>query len=87
MSNSSRDCLVPVKWSALVVLLAAVVVTGTPAEAAGFSFAWGSSGAGDGQFSGPGGTEIDASGTVVYVVDTGNNRVQKFAFKGLRNMP
>ncbi len=38
-------------------------------------------GSGDGQFNSPTGITVDANGTV-YVVDTGNNRVQKFDSAG-----
>ena len=46
-----------------------------------FILQWGSNGAGDGQFSGPHGIVVDADGNV-YVVDTGNHRVQKFTSDG-----
>ena len=46
-----------------------------------FMFLWGSNGGGQGQFSGPHGIEVDDEGNV-YVVDTGNNRVQKFNSDG-----
>lgn len=39
---------------------------------------WGSKGNGDGQFTSPAGIAIDSSGNV-YVVDTGNDRIQVFA--------
>lgn len=42
---------------------------------------WGSSGAGDGQFTAPVGIATD--GTYVYVVDQGNDRVQKFTTSGV----
>ena len=42
---------------------------------------WGSSGAGNGQFSFPQGIAVDASNNV-YVADTGNNRIQKFNSAG-----
>ncbi len=38
---------------------------------------WGSFGSGDGQFSSPQGISIDSYG-FVYIVDSGNNRIQKF---------
>jgi hypothetical protein len=47
-----------------------------------FIMQWGSSGAGDGQFSLPQGLGIDLSDNV-YVADTGNNRVQKFTSSGV----
>ena len=39
---------------------------------------WGSSGSGNGQFNAPDGVAVDGSGNV-YVADTGNDRIQKFA--------
>ncbi len=55
------------------------VAGGDPPE---FILQWGSNGAGEGQFSGPHGIEVDADGNV-YVVDTGNNRIQKFTSDGM----
>ncbi|HSS18843.1 MAG TPA: immunoglobulin-like domain-containing protein [Pyrinomonadaceae bacterium] len=43
---------------------------------------WGSSGTGDGQFSGPQGLAIDSADNV-YVADTANNRIQKFTAGGV----
>ncbi len=43
---------------------------------------WGSFGAGNGQFAGAHGIEVDANGNV-YVADTGNNRIQKFTSDGI----
>ncbi len=42
---------------------------------------FGSGGSGDGQFNGPGGITLDASGNI-YVVDSNNNRVEKFDSSG-----
>ena len=42
---------------------------------------WGTSGSGNGQFSGPTGVAVDGSGKV-YVMDYSNNRVQKFDSSG-----
>ena len=42
---------------------------------------WGTTGAGDGQFISPYGVAVDANGNV-YVVDTNNNRIQKFTSTG-----
>ena len=47
-----------------------------------FILQWGSNGIGEGEFSGPHGIEVDDGGDV-YVVDTGNNRVQKFTSDGV----
>ncbi len=44
--------------------------------------AWGTSGAGPGQFNGPTAIEIDTDGSV-YVADAGNNRIQKFDATGV----
>jgi YVTN family beta-propeller protein len=46
-----------------------------------FETAWGTHGAGDGQFSSPTGVAIDTSGNA-YVADFGNRRVQKFDANG-----
>ena len=43
-----------------------------------FMVMWGSNGSGDGQFESPCGVAVDSSGNV-FVADTGNNRIQKFA--------
>src|SRR5215831_1840725 len=43
---------------------------------------WGTAGSGDGQFAGPLGVAIDLVGNV-YVVDSGNNRIQKFTSAGV----
>src|SRR5262245_13883194 len=42
---------------------------------------WGTSGSGDGQFSGPAAIATDSSNNV-YVSDSGNDRVQKFSSSG-----
>lgn len=49
----------------------------TTGNATGASPRWGTTGAGNGQFSGPVGVALDSS-INVYVADTGNNRIQKF---------
>ena len=43
-----------------------------------FYMKWGSSGSGAGQFNLPRGVAVDSTGNTVYIVDTGNNRIQKF---------
>ena len=50
--------------------------TSTTGPPCSFLTTWGSSGSGNGQFNSPTGVATDGSGNV-YVVDTGNNRVQK----------
>ena len=69
------------KW----ILIFATVFLSSNAWAGGdppeFILQWGSNGTGEGQFSGPHGIEVDAVGHV-YVVDTGNHRIQKFAGDG-----
>ena len=46
-----------------------------------FLVEWGQFGTGDGEFDAPEGVELDDAGTV-YVVDSGNDRVQQFAGSG-----
>src|SRR5262245_51818957 len=46
-----------------------------------FVLAWGTGGTSDGQFSTPKGIAVDAAGNV-YVADSGNHRIQKFAPNG-----
>jgi YD repeat-containing protein len=46
-----------------------------------FSFAFGSEGTGNGQFNRPGGIAIDSSGNL-WIVDAGNNRIEKFSASG-----
>jgi DNA-binding beta-propeller fold protein YncE len=43
---------------------------------------WGGAGTGDGQFCGPEGVATNAPGTIVYVVDSGNQRIQAFVGYG-----
>lgn len=47
-----------------------------------FHGAWGEEGDGPGQFSYPRGIAVDSNGNV-YVLDTGNHRIQKFTSKGI----
>ncbi|MEZ4705573.1 MAG: choice-of-anchor Q domain-containing protein [Caldilineaceae bacterium] len=69
-----------------------IVKDATPADGADFAFTadglpgqylfqWGSPGSGDGQFADPYGVALDAAGNV-YVVDSGNSRIQKFDSNG-----
>lgn len=64
---------------ALTVVPAAAVV-GYPPSVPNAVF--GASGSGDGQFSDPAGVAVDDSTGDVYVVDSGNDRVQKFGAEG-----
>lgn len=56
---------------------------GTPGGggSATFAFKWGSCGSGSGQFASPWNVAVDPSG-MVYVVDQGNSRIQKFTSTG-----
>ena len=47
-----------------------------------FKGMWGSFGNGDGQFHYPMGISVDSNGNV-YVVDSGNNKIQKFNKRGI----
>ena len=65
----------------LPAIIVALVLTGTAVASVSFVLKWGSSGSGDGQFSGPVGVAVGASGNV-YVADTANFRIQKFDSNG-----
>ena len=73
----------------MVVLLIAVsgvfVMTPVPpvqaCSSCNFLLKWGSTGSGNGQLNPPQGVAVDASGNV-FVVDSGNNRVEKFTSTG-----
>src|SRR6476620_6082384 len=43
---------------------------------------WGSQGTGDGQFVNPDAIAVDSSGNAIYVMDSGNNRIQEFDNNG-----
>ena len=60
---------------------ARVAVVVNACNACNFLLTWGASGSGNGKFNGPNGVAVDSSGNV-YVVDTGNKRVEKFANTG-----
>ena len=61
----------------LTMVVAPIILSQTP----DFLVAWGGEGSADGQFIYPGGVTTDPDGNV-YVVDTGNHRVQKFTADG-----
>lgn len=67
-------------WAAFCVV-GLVVARAHCEEEYAFFDKWGSEGSGPGQFDLPTGVAVDAEG-YVYVVDYGNNRVQKFTFDG-----
>lgn len=47
--------------------------------------ALGSAGSGNGQFNNPTGIAVNSSGNALYILDTGNNRVEKFAGDSVQN--
>jgi sugar lactone lactonase YvrE len=79
-TKRSRASRFPVAALAACLLL---LIAGTPAASADFGFvaAWGSPGAGDGQFNAISGVATDAEGNV-YAADSGNARIQKFDSSG-----
>jgi DNA-binding beta-propeller fold protein YncE len=72
----------PALWLLLMLALAAALLLfAAPASAARnhvFAHAFGESGSGPGQLTEPGGVAINEASGVVYVVDKGNNRVERF---------
>ena len=48
------------------------------AQTYSYAFQFGGLGSGDGQFAGPGGVAVDATGNI-YVADSNNSRIQVFA--------
>ena len=67
-----------------VLILLVVICAALPAAAWGqlppaYCNQWGSGGTEPGQFIGPGGVAVDASGNV-YVADEFNNRIQMFCY-------
>jgi hypothetical protein len=71
--------VVPVLLS--IFLAAALLPASASAQAYAYIMQWGTYGTGDGQFSGAIGVAVDGSGSV-YVVDSGNDRIQKFTSSG-----
>ena len=72
----------PLVLAVLASLIAPSLDPGTASASAApttptFVLKWGNPGAEKGQFSGPWGMTVDALGNV-YVVDSANNRIQKF---------
>ncbi len=70
----------------LCALVALTAVSATPALAARghvFSSSFGSSGSGNGQFSEPDGVAVNESSGDVYVVNRGNDRVERFSSAGV----
>jgi DNA-binding beta-propeller fold protein YncE len=71
---------------AVIVLVASVAVLGAGAVAESESFSvslqFGSAGSGPGQFNGPTAVAVEASTGDVYVIDTHNDRVEKFSSSG-----
>jgi DNA-binding beta-propeller fold protein YncE len=63
---------------AALLVLAALVAGLSVASAATLEKTWGSYGSGDGQFAGPHGMAIEQDTRNVYVVDRGNDRIEKF---------
>jgi DNA-binding beta-propeller fold protein YncE len=71
----------PAPWLLLMLALAALLLFAAPASAARnhvFEHAFGEPGSGPGQLTEPGGVAINEASGVVYVVDKGNNRVERF---------
>lgn len=70
------------RWCLTLLLastgLASIALAETPPS---FLLKWGSFGTGDGLFQSPFGVAADGAGNV-YVVDRGNNRIQKFTSTG-----
>ena len=68
--------------TSLFVMLTFLILA-TSVQAADYTFVrtWGSAGSGNGQFNGPMGVSVDSEGNV-YVVDSNNNRIQKFDSDG-----
>ena len=78
----SRPALAAVALLVAGLAMAGPVQGASAASGFHFDFEWGSSGTGNGQFGIPvGGMTADAAGNV-YVVDSGNDRIQKFDADG-----
>ena len=67
---------------AVITMLVLLLIGGAVAENSyEFVHKWGSKGSGDGQFSSPYGIAVESAGNV-YVVDSNNDRIQKFSASG-----
>ncbi len=65
----------------ILAVLFALMIDARLASAQSFLFTFGTSGSGEGEFSGPGDVAVDGSGNI-YIADTDNNRIQKFDSDG-----
>jgi len=63
---------------AIVLLLFGGQISQAQAQTYSYAFQFGGLGSGDGQFAGPGGVAVDATGNI-YVADSNNSRIQVFA--------
>ncbi|BAU29593.1 DNA-binding beta-propeller fold protein YncE [Aneurinibacillus soli] len=69
-------------FSLVALCLCMLLVPNTSSAAVSFIQTWGAGGNGEGKFNLPTGVATDSSGNV-YIVDTGNNRIQKFSENGI----
>ncbi|HVD07740.1 MAG TPA: hypothetical protein VNB67_04785, partial [Nitrososphaeraceae archaeon] len=63
-------------------MLSMIMTNNYSIYAQNFIKTWGSLGKGEGQFNGPTGIIEDFGGNTLYVVDAGNNRIEKFTTDG-----
>src|SRR6187200_3562221 len=75
-NNNTKHILLATVATAHIVLLVLAATTSSYAYALTIFATWGSRGSGNGQFDSPSGMDLDFKGHL-YVVDTGNNRIQK----------
>jgi DNA-binding beta-propeller fold protein YncE len=80
-NGERRKAMVSVFKHVFLTLGLVLLIVIPNANAQVFSFKWGSSGSGDGEFSTPVGIATDSSGNV-YVSDQDNNRIEKFDMNG-----
>jgi DNA-binding beta-propeller fold protein YncE len=74
--KNMKRILLSAVMTAQIMLLVIAATAPSYAYALTIVNTWGSPGSGNGQFNGPSGMDLDFKGNL-YVVDTGNNRVQK----------